>query len=164
MDTNSQSSVWKHVTIDCKQLPCEIHNKRMDLVCEKVQKDATKGSRYSETQSNCWKRLPIGQGADWELVQLPLKEENKPSTVFSENAKKVKQQSTRIFVLVKFKINLPWVPGLERADKACWLLRCRPGRCSCPPRGCWTAALHLLSTLGGLRSDSQCVVCPALKI
>ena len=47
----------------------------MDLVCEKAQKDATKGSRYSETQSNCWKRLPIGLGHRLRVGKTPIKGE-----------------------------------------------------------------------------------------
>ena len=148
----------------------------MDLVCEKVQKDATKGSRYSETQSNCWKRLPIGWDTDSELVKLPLKENTNLYLQFSPNPEESKTTTIIPHVYVHMytctqslyyseqRTNLPWVPSLGRADRACWPLRCRRGRCSCPPRGCWTVAPHLLSTLGGLRNDSQCVVCPALKI
>ena len=59
MDTYSQtqSQVWKHVTIDCKQLLCEIHNKRMDLVGEKVQKRCNKRLKVFRDTKQLLERL-----------------------------------------------------------------------------------------------------------
>ena len=75
MDTNSQSSVWKHVTIDCKQLPCEIHNKRMDLVCEKVQKRCNKRLKVFRDTKQLLEEAPNRPGHRLRVGKTPIKGE-----------------------------------------------------------------------------------------
>ena len=79
MDTYSQtqSQVWKHVTIDCKQLLCEIHNKRMDLVGEKVQKRFLLAEQGSPPQY-CFKKVVIQKLSSTECsLEFVLTEEKK---------------------------------------------------------------------------------------